>query len=80
MGDIYYEWITGKKEERMTRIVCDFCGKDAGNKSALLDAIREFSFCISRNGNRLDMCEDCRKSFDEWWKQRKAIEESEVEE
>ena len=54
MGDIYYEWITGKKEERMTRIVCDFCGKDAGNKSALLDAIREFSFCISRNGNRLD--------------------------
>lgn len=62
----------------MTRIVCDFCGKDAGNQSALLDAVKEFNFCISRYGNILDMCEDCRKSFNEWWKQRKAIEESEV--
>lgn len=59
----------------MTKIVCDFCGKDAGNKSVLLDALKEYNFRISRYGNTLDMCEDCRKSFNEWWKQRKALGE-----
>ena len=59
----------------MTKIVCDFCGKDAGSRSVLLDSIKEYNFCISRYGHALDMCEDCRNSFNEWWKQRKALGE-----
>ena len=63
----------------MIRIVCDFCGKDAGNQSILADAVREYNFCISRYGKVMDMCEDCRKSLNEWWKQRKALGEAESE-
>ena len=59
----------------MTKTVCDFCEREMKTTSDLLEPISNFNFCISRHGIKLDICEDRRKSFDEWWEQRKKIGE-----
>ena len=56
----------------MTKTVCDFCGKEMKTTSDLLEPISNYNFCISRHGIKLDICDDCRKSFNEWWNQRKV--------
>lgn len=59
----------------MTKTICDFCGRGMKTTSDLLEPISNYNFCISRNGIKLDICDDCRKSLNEWWKQRKKIGE-----
>lgn len=59
----------------MKKTICDFCGREMKTTSDLLEPISNYNFCISRYGNKLDICDDCRKSFNEWWNQRKKLGE-----
>lgn len=57
----------------MTKTVCDFCGKDIKDPPNILRPIAEYNFMILRHGSALDICNECKESFDEWAKSRKEI-------
>ena len=53
----------------MRKIICDRCGRDAGNGAGL-----------SSEGKVYDLCEDCDKEYNILWEERRAEEDLEVKE
>lgn len=58
----------------MTKTVCDFCGKEI---NPIRRAI-EGEVKISKNGRIFDVCDDCTKSLNEWFKARKCDTDTNV--
>lgn len=55
----------------MTQTICDFCGKVLGKSSILLKPVAMYNLSISRYGVKMDICEECHDSFNEWVASRK---------
>ena len=62
------------KESRMTKTVCDICGKEMPT-SKYADTIEDMNFCISSHGRIWDICEACRIGLNKWMTIRKAKRE-----
>ena len=60
----------------MTVTVCDFCGRHVKGQSTLLKPISSYNFAIIQYGETKDICDDCKKSFEEWQLGRKKIQAS----
>ena len=54
----------------MTKVICDICGKDIVSDKYLI-TIKNCAPDLSSYGFMLDMCEECRKAFDDWVMHRK---------
>lgn len=57
----------------MTKMVCDFCGKDMKNSSVMLKPIYQYNFSIVMHGSALDICNECKESFEKWAETRKEV-------
>ena len=60
----------------MIKTVCDFCGKDIKNPpNILFRSITEYNFAILKHGSVLDICDECKESFEEWAETRKEVKD-----
>lgn len=59
----------------MTKTVCDFCGKDIKDPPVLLKPISQYNFAIIMHGSNLDICNECKESFEKWAETRKEVED-----
>ena len=59
-----------KRGRRMTKIVCDICGKDIPPVKFLKPDDDQKKFSISTCGRRLDICDECQVDLNIWMTNR----------
>lgn len=56
----------------MTKTICDICENEM-ETSTHMGLISELTFCLTRYGKIMDVCNDCREKLNEWIEERKAV-------
>ena len=57
----------------MTNTICDICGKQM-DKGIFRDSLeRTFGICISEQGIKWDVCDECKQAFLDFCEERKQV-------